>query len=84
MLDHCDLHTRYNAGCNNCIARRRRYGTSRPASPDYSPPSNAGQVSINSDGGVSIGLGGGLAMDPTDGDLGIQVGGFTFDFDGSD
>lgn len=42
---------------------------------------NAGDVSVNTDGGLSIGVGGGLAIDPSDGSLGIQVGGVTFDMD---
>lgn len=42
-------------------------------------PDNAGSVSINSEGNLSIGLGGGLAIDPTDGSIGFQVGGFTID-----
>lgn len=41
---------------------------------------NAGQVSIGTDGDLNIGLGGGLAIDPTNGDLGINVGGITIDF----
>ncbi len=48
---------------------------------DDTPASNAGSVSINTEGGVSIGIGGGLAIDPSDGSIGIQVGGVTFDTD---
>lgn len=40
---------------------------------------NAGSVSVNTDGGISIGLGNGLAIDPRDGSLGIQIGGITLD-----
>jgi hypothetical protein len=42
---------------------------------------NAGDVSVNTDGGLSVGLGGGLAIDPSDGSLGVQVGGITIDMD---
>lgn len=41
--------------------------------------SNAGSVSVNTDGGISIGIGSGLAIDPSDGSVGFQVGGVTID-----
>lgn len=46
---------------------------------DKKDQDNVGSVSINTDGGVSIGVGGGLAIDPSDGSIGIQVGGITID-----
>lgn len=40
---------------------------------------NAGSLSVTSEGTLAIGLGGGLALDPSDGSIGFQVGGFTVD-----
>lgn len=61
----CKRHGRYS--CYTCESEARRNGD------------NAGDLSINTDGGMSIGIGGGLAIDPSDGSLGIQVGGITID-----
>lgn len=46
---------------------------------DSNSTSNVGAVTVNTDGGVSIGIGGGLAIDPTDGSIGITIGGITID-----
>lgn len=44
------------------------------------PKDNAGQVGIDLDGDLTIGLGGGLTID-SDGDLGIQIApGISMDF----
>lgn len=40
---------------------------------------NAGDVTINTEGNLSIGLGSGLAVDPTDGSIGFTIGGITID-----
>jgi hypothetical protein len=40
---------------------------------------NAGNVTINTEGGLSIGIGSGLAIDPSDGSIGFTVGGITID-----
>ncbi len=40
---------------------------------------NAGTVTPNTDGGLSMGIGSGLAIDLTDGSIGFQVGGLTID-----
>lgn len=34
---------------------------------------NAGRVSVDAQGGIGIGIGGGLTINPSDGGLGIQV-----------
>lgn len=45
--------------------------------------SDVGQVTITSSGGLSLGLGHGMGIDPTDGSLTINVGrGFSIDTDG--
>ncbi len=46
---------------------------------DTTTKSNAGSVSVNTDGGMSVGIGGRLAIDTSDGSLGIHVGGVTID-----
>jgi hypothetical protein len=43
---------------------------------------NAGRIGMDTQGDLTIGLGGGLAMDMSDGSLGMNIGGITFDFDG--
>jgi len=44
------------------------------------PRDNAGQVSIDTDGDLAVGIGGGLTID-SDGDLGIQIApGISIDF----
>jgi len=49
---------------------------------DYScQQDNAGQLSIDGSG-IAIGIGSGLTIDPSDGSLGMNVGGFNIDFDG--
>jgi hypothetical protein len=53
----------------------------RRVSDNYGSDDNTGDLSLNTDGNLSVGLGNGLAIDTTDGSLGVQVGGFTVDFD---
>ena len=44
---------------------------------------NAGDLGIDLDGDLNMGLGNGLTMDMTDGSLGIQIApGISMDFDG--
>ena len=43
---------------------------------------NAGEVSIDTQGDVNVGIGSGLTVDATDGSIGIKVGGITIDLDG--
>lgn len=40
---------------------------------------NTGSVSINSQGHLAVGVGAGLAVDASDGSIGVQMGGFTVD-----
>ncbi len=40
---------------------------------------NSGAVTPNTNGGLSVGIGSGLAVDLTDGSIGLQVGGITID-----
>lgn len=49
--------------------------------PKRTSADNTGDITVNTDGGVSMGLGSGLAIDLTDGSLGVQTGGVTIDFD---
>lgn len=44
---------------------------------------NAGEVGIDTDGDLNIGIGGGLTIDPSDGSLGMKIApGISIDFDG--
>lgn len=44
---------------------------------------NAGEIGIDTDGDLNIGIGGGLTIDPTDGSLGMKIApGISIDFDG--
>jgi hypothetical protein len=45
------------------------------------PSDNVGDVTLNTEGDISVGIGGGLSIDTSDGSLGVQVGGITIDFD---
>jgi hypothetical protein len=42
---------------------------------------NAGEISVGGTG-IGIGIGGGMTIDPSDGSLGMNIGGINFDFDG--
>lgn len=42
---------------------------------------NTGHLSLNTDGHMALGIGSGLAIDMSDGSLGIDMGGFTIDID---
>ena len=49
---------------------------------DYScKQDNAGQLAFDASG-PAFGIGGGLTIDPSDGSLGMNIGGFNLDFDG--
>lgn len=41
-----------------------------------------GSVGIDTQGDLSMGIGGGMAIDLSDGSLGMKIGGMTIDFDG--
>lgn len=43
---------------------------------------NFGRIGVDLQGDLSMGIGGGMAMDLSDGSLGMKIGGITFDFDG--
>lgn len=74
----CKRHIRYN--CMDITCRRLREETNHSSSYRMNDD-NAGQIGINTDGELTVGLGGGLTMD-TDGDIGIQIApGFSIDFD---
>lgn len=62
-----------------CKKHDRSYCTDYVCKQDEVAPSNAGSASINTDGHLAIGIGSGLAIDTSDGSLGIQVGGITID-----
>jgi len=40
---------------------------------------NAGELTISTDGNLDIGIGSGLTIDPSDGSLGMKVGGISID-----
>lgn len=72
------------ADYNRLQHRRRASGcgcggtcTCRSGYDDYD--SNAGDLSIGTDGDLAIGIGGGLTME-ADGDIGMQVGGVSLEF----
>ena len=45
---------------------------------------NAGRIGMDLDGDLTIGLGGGLTMDMSDGSIGMQIApGVSIDFDGN-
>jgi hypothetical protein len=48
----------------------------RPVRPGAS---NVGDVTINTEGNLSLGVGSGLSVDTTDGSMGVQVGPVTID-----
>lgn len=60
--------------CSDYGCKREEHGSS---------DNNSGNVSVNTEGHLAVGLGGGLAMDLTDGSIGMQVGGITIDIDGN-
>jgi len=66
----CTEHGRYACHVTKCREEKDAYGDR----------DNLGAVTPNTDGNISIGIGGGMAIDPTDGSLGMQVGGVTIDF----
>lgn len=68
----CTEHKRSYCGQPACKAEERRTDSIRVKD-------NVGTLSVTSEGTVAIGLGGGLAIDPSDGSIGFQVGGFTID-----
>lgn len=68
----CTEHTRPYCWRPGCKEEERRTDSTRVKD-------NAGSLSLTTEGTVAIGLGGGLAIDPSDGSIGFQVGGFTID-----
>lgn len=60
---------------DKCKKHERRHCATCPS--DSSD--NVGDVTINTEGNLSIGIGSGLAIDPTDGSIGFKVGGITID-----
>jgi hypothetical protein len=66
----CTEHSRIYCATSAC--KREEYGSRSGAD-------NSSSVTVNTEGHMSIGLGGGLSIDPVDGSIGIQVGGITFD-----
>lgn len=66
-------------------ARRARPATApaRRNTTTNARTSNLGEPSIDLTGGLSIGIGNGLTIDPTDGSLGMRIApGISIDFDG--
>jgi len=68
----CEKHKRAYCSYSECKI-------DSPSSSNSSTSDNAGSLSVNTDGGFSIGIGSGLAIDPSDGSIGFQIGGITID-----
>jgi hypothetical protein len=66
------------------MAYPRRNTNRRRPDRDLSYDDNAGDLTLNTDGDLSMGIGGGLSVDLSDGSIGVQVGGFTIDSDSFD
>ena len=58
--------------CSDPTCKQEEYGHS-------SHTDNAGSISVTTDGGVGLGIGGGLAIDMSNGEIGVQIGGITID-----
>lgn len=82
MMTRC-THGRLSCWSDACRATARNTGSTRSTG-STSLRSNLGAPSLDiTGGGLSIGVGGGLSIDPSDGSLGMQIApGLTFDFDG--
>lgn len=84
---YCRTHGRYRCTDRLCVSRARggsglgvsRSGGYRSSYPD--PSDNSGDIGINSEGNMTIGLGGGMVIDTEDGSLGFGGGGFSVDTD---
>lgn len=77
----CSMHKRDNCPNGFCqrLAARRSTETASSAS---SSDDNAGQLGIDNQGDLTIGLGGGLGIDTSDGSITFGSGGFSIDSDG--
>lgn len=67
-MTYCKKHYRYNCKDSQCATEN--------------PPGNTGQLAFDASG-PSIGIGSGLTVDPSDGSLGMSIGGVNIDFDGN-
>jgi hypothetical protein len=79
----CSMHKREdcpNGFCQRLAARRSTETASSTASSSSSD--NAGQLGIDNQGDLTIGLGGGLGIDTSDGSITFGSGGFSIDSDG--
>jgi hypothetical protein len=71
-VDKCKPHDRYNCPASECQPRTRNADA-------YVGPA----VSVTTDGGLSVGIGGGLGVDPADCSLTVQIApGVSVDTDG--
>jgi hypothetical protein len=59
--------------CSDPTCKQEEYGSSS------SHTDNAGSISVTTDGGIGLGIGGGLAIDLSNGEIGVQFGGITID-----
>lgn len=66
-LRKCKKHSRYNCWSYSC-------------SEDTGERGGFGEPVISTDGNLDIGIGGGLTIDPSDGSLGMKIGGIGVDF----
>lgn len=75
MSGTCKPHGRYNCYDYKCKQEREK----KEASSSSSYNDNSGQIGINSEGNLTIGLGSGITMDTEDGSIGFGVGGYSVD-----
>lgn len=78
----CTIHGRENCPNGICRQRAEQAAASSTSSTSTSPADNAGQVGIDNQGDLTIGIGGGLGIDTSDGSLTYGSGGFSIDTDG--
>lgn len=77
----CTIHKRSNCSNGACRREMGNRGGSSTAS-NTSSSDNAGQLGIDNQGDLTVGLGGGLGVDTSDGSLTFGSGGFSIDSDG--
>lgn len=83
MSQKCTIHGRENCVNGICRDRARKASSSSSSSAaSSSPDDNTGQVGIDNQGDLTIGIGGGLGIDTSDGSLTFGGGGFSVDTDG--
>lgn len=82
MPTKCAIHRRENCPNGICKQRARQAGSSSSSTSSARSDDNTGQLGIDNQGDLTIGIGGGLGIDTSDGSLTFGSGGFSIDTDG--